>query len=197
MVITYDNRYEGVKGTPYFDAQWRKGTLTSKDKVFDQIEIKYNVYENKVLYRGSDGKEFYLLPHQVDSFTLTDNLTTRIFKRPLEVHGLDMKLMNSFFAIVFEGHKTQLLLLPEKNFIKANFKGAYSSGKAYDELQNAQSFYFVDPKGQAQKIKLSKKSLLQALIDRKIQMEAYLKQENVDAGSEAGWVKALSYYETL
>ncbi|MCC9135364.1 hypothetical protein ACFSKU_11470 [Pontibacter silvestris] len=168
MILTYNNRYEGVKGTPYFVDDWHKGTLGFKNTIYDQVEVKYNVYENRVLYRGTDGKEFFLEPHQIDYFTI-DSFT---FKKPENLKGLDVKLMNSFFAVLHEGKKCQLLMLPEKTFIKANYQGGYSAGNTYDELQTAKRYYFVDHNNEAQKIKLNKKSLLQVLHNKNPEVES-------------------------
>ncbi|GAB3531795.1 hypothetical protein GCM10027443_14660 [Pontibacter brevis] len=199
MVRTYDNRYEGVKGTPFFREDWNKATITNKNTVYRNVDVKYNVYENVLLYRSDDEKEFVLNPSKVDSFVLTDSKTKKgyTFKQVPALATQDVKLLSQFVVVLHEGEKVQLVMVPEKAFVKADFKGAYSSGKTYDELVDSQSFYLIGSDKTVNKVKLNKKSLLKALPDKKDKVQDYAASNNLNLNSGEGWAKALAYYETL
>lgn len=199
LVRTYDNRYEGVKGTPFFIDDWRKATLTNNKTLYSNVDVKYNIYENNILYRSADGKEFILEPTKVDSFVLTDKNTKQEydFRQVPALAAQDAKFVNQFVVILHEGKQSQLIMVPEKTLVKADFKGPYSSGKAYDELVDSQSFYFVGPDKKVTKVKLNKKNLLKALPDKQNKVQEYISSENLDLNSGAGWAKALAYYESL
>lgn len=199
MVRTYDNRYEGVKGTPYFIADWSKATLTNNKTLYKNVDVKYNVYENKILYRSADGKEFILEPIKVDSFVLTDKNSGQEynFRQVPALAAQEPKLANQFVVVLYEGKQSQLIMVPEKTLVKADFKGAYSSGKAYDELVDSHNFYFAGPDKKLTKIKLNKKNLLKALPDNQNKVQEYISSANLDMTTGAGWAKALAFYDSL
>jgi hypothetical protein len=196
MVWSYDDRYEGVKGSPYYSEEWCEATIGYNNKVVDKIVAKYNVYENVIIYRNSEGKIFKLEPNNINSFTLKDSLTQRMltFKK---ADNLQAMPANRFVLQVYDGKRVQLILLPEKIKFKADYKASYSSGRKFDEIKDVKTYYFISGLGPHQKVKLTKKSLLQLLADKKNIIEPYLQKENIDAGSEEGWIKVLAYYETL
>ncbi|MCJ8163562.1 hypothetical protein MKJ04_01825 [Pontibacter sp. E15-1] len=199
VVRVYDNRYEGVKGTPFFYIDWMKATITSGNKLYDNLEVKYNVIDNELLYRNPDGKEFVLRPQFVDSFTLRDSLLTPglTFRKYAALANVDPALSNRFAVSLYHGTKLQLVMVPQKNFIKANFEGPYSSGNKYDEIRDDQRVYLLAPENSVQQVKLSKKNLLKALPDKQDEVQRYLSANKTDASTTAGWIKALAYYESL
>jgi hypothetical protein len=198
-VRTYDNRYEGVKGTPFFNEEWAKASITANNTLYENVDVKYNAHEGNVLYRNPEGNEYILEAHKIDQFILKDNKTKRdyTFKKFPVLASKDPKLLYGFAAVIYEGNNLQLVMVPVKILVKANFKGPYTSGNKYDELQEEQVYYLIGPKQTVNKIKLSKKSLLKALPDKQDQVVKYIASERLDVGSDAGWAKAMAYYETL
>jgi hypothetical protein len=198
-VRTYDNRYEGVKGSPFFNEEWAKASITANNTRYENVDVKYNAREGNVLYRNPEGSEYILEARKIDQFVLKDNKTQReyTFKKVPVLASKEPSLLHGFAAVIYEGNNLQLLMVPKKNLVKANFKGPYTSGNTYDELQDEQVFYLIGPNQTVNKVKLNKKSLLKALSDKQNQVDKFIASERLDAGSDAGWAKALAYYETL
>ncbi|WP_439882949.1 hypothetical protein ACSX1A_07225 [Pontibacter sp. MBLB2868] len=200
MVRTYDNRYEGVRGTPYFIDQWGEAKITLQDnRMYDRVVSKYNVFENNLVYRNSKGTLYILDANSIVSFELQDSLhlNTYVFRKIKNNPGIDAKDSDRFFIMAYEGGKSTLAVLPQKDMIKADFRGGYSASRTYDEIVTDQTFYFVANGKAAEKIKLNKKNLLASLSDKKNEIEQYLKKENIDANSQRGWVQTLAYYDKL
>ena len=165
MVRTYDNRYEGIKGTPYFMEEWAKATIYANNTLFENVEVKYNVYDDEILYRNPKGKEYILKPFKIDSFVLQDGSTQQeyTFRKFPALAAEDAKLAQHFVLVLHEGKEVQLVMVPLKHLVKANYKGPYSAGNKFDELQDLQSYYLLGPDKAVRKLKLNKKSLLKAL----------------------------------
>lgn len=200
VVRIFDGRYEGVKGTPYFLSSWGKATLNLRNSyTYDNVELKYNVYENNFLYRKTDGTEMILNPQYVSDFVLRDSLGIKAYEfiRLKDVKPDDPKLKESFFVKLYEGDRVLMVMLPQKKLIKPDYKNAYSPGRNYEELADDWSYYFIDKNNGMQKVSLTRRNLFKMLSDKQSEMQSYLSKEKVDATSEAGWVKALAYYETL
>src|SRR4030043_62529 len=78
----------------------------------------------------------------------------------------------SFVQILYNG-ETRLLLKHKKQFIKADYQGAYSTGNKYDEYLDDKDYYLVKDDGVYRKIKLNKKSVLSALEDSRAALKEY------------------------
>lgn len=199
-VRLYDNRYEGVKGTPYFYEDWADATITSKNTVFKDLQVKFNVVENELFYRNAAGKEFILKAQFVDDFTLKGKTAVYpvTFKKYEALASEDIKLAGTFVIPVYDGKQVQLVKLPQKLLIKANFDGPYKSGNTYDEFRDEQVYYLIGPGRAVSKTKLNKRALLKALPgNQQDELENYIKAGQLDVNTEAGWAKVLAYYESL
>jgi hypothetical protein len=195
----FDNRYEGMKGSPYFNEEWAKADITANKTIFRNVEVKYNAYESHIRYRNPEGAEFILEAFKIDQVVMKDSKTNLVYvlKSFPALASLDPQLAKGFAVPLYEGSNVQFVMVPVKNLIKANFKGPYSSGNKYDELQDDKLYYLMVPNQTVSKVKLTKKSLLKALPDKQDQVDKYITSERLNASLESGWVKALAYYETL
>ncbi|MHA6247898.1 hypothetical protein ACXYMU_08195 [Pontibacter sp. CAU 1760] len=199
-VRLYDNRYEGVKGTPYFYEDWAEATITSKNTIYKDIQVKFNVVENELFYRNAAGKEFILKPQYVDNFTLKGQTVVQpvTFKKFEALAAEDLKLASTFVIPIYDGKQVQLVKLPQKLLVKANFEGPYKSGNTYDEFRDEQVYYLIGPGKGVSKVKLNKRALLKALPgNQQDKLENYIKARQLDVNAEAGWAKVLAYYESL
>ena len=43
-------KYSGIRGTPFLMDKWIKGTVTTPVGVYQNLELKLNVYDNIILY---------------------------------------------------------------------------------------------------------------------------------------------------
>ncbi|WP_018477980.1 hypothetical protein [Pontibacter roseus] len=198
-IMTFDSRYEGVKGSPYFMDSWTKSTITMADNaVYQDVEILYNVYANELLYRETVGAEKLLPSHRIQSFTMKDAASGKVYtlRHLNQAQGADPKFAYNFYIMLHDGKKAQLATMPQKIMKKANYQGAYNADKPYDELVNEFTYYVVN-NNKMEKVKLNKKNLLKALSDKQAEVQAFLGKEKIDATTEDGWVKALAHYETL
>jgi hypothetical protein len=200
VVRTHDTRYQGIKGTPFFLDKWGKASISMYDnKVYDSITLNYNVYENTLHYLDAKGIGRVLSLNNVSQFILTDSLGLNRynFMKYDGDSGLDERSSDRYLLMLYEGGQATFAMLPQKQLLKADFKGGYSSNKPYDEFITS-NIYLIAIKGQPiQKVKLTKKQLLASLADKKQEVDRFLKMENIDATKEAGWVKTLAYYHTL
>ncbi|PRY15668.1 hypothetical protein CLV24_102292 [Pontibacter ummariensis] len=198
-VRVFDTRYAGVKGSPYFKKEWGKASVTMNNMVYKDVEVKYNVYDNMVLYKNQKGEPYELSAALIERLELQDSLTHQnyLFKRYHALGTEDRNLGLKLVLALYDGPKVQLVKVPEKRFVKADFKGGYSSNRRFDEFQDREEIYLLGPGTGIEKVRLNKKNLLKALPDKKKQLEAFMDSENIDAGTAEGWAKVLAYYESL
>lgn len=199
VVKTFDNRYEGVKGSPYLFDEWTEANVAIKgDKIYTDVRVKYDILEDNLLYKNTKGSVYVINAGSVDYVELKKPVSGKnlIIKSSITL-GAAPGITNKFYFPLYEGPNIQLVKMIEKNLIKASYKEAYSAGRTFDEIKTKEVYYFLRSGEPAEKVKLNKKQLLSLFGAQKSAIEAYVKEANVDVNSEEGWIKVLVYYESL
>jgi hypothetical protein len=162
-VQTFDNRYEGVKGTPFVFDDWSNGTIILKDssKVTDQLLYKFDLTLNELWVKLPTGQQRILYNSEFLAFELyRPDGKKYIFKKV----KLPESVNNNHFAhILFEGKNVTLVKNTKKVFRKSNLedKGLVTVGNAYDWFEE-QHEYFIKMNGKStEKIKLKKGDIME------------------------------------
>lgn len=200
MVNTIDNRYEGLKGTPYFLPDWLKGQIEmTTGKNYTNVPLKFNAHKQQLmLLRTSPRNDSIIIDaNQVKRFTLagTDGQTF-LFDRLPTAKTNDQALKDGYFLVLYEGKNT-LLKRIAKTFKPADYKNPYAIDVRYDAYQNAFSYYLLKPDQTLTKVKLSDKSIIDALGDRKDELKAFSKQENLLFKTDNDAILLLKKYDSL
>lgn len=198
VVNSFDQRYQGIKGTPHFSKTWDKATISFPNRTFDNIPVKYNVYDNSIHFKNSKSIEMVMDGNKVTQFVTIDSITQKHqnFKKLGLLGNFEASELNRFGLLHHEGRKVLFIMLPRKNLLKANYQGAYSAGRTYDQFID-EKYYYIIKNGNPFNVKLNKKNLITVTKDQKDKIESFIKNEKVDVSTEEGWIKTLTYYETL
>ena len=200
MVNTIDNRYEGLKGTPYFLPDWLKGQVEmTTGKNYTNVPLKFNAHKQQlILLRTGSGNDSIIVDaNQVKRFTLAGNDgQTYLFERLPTANTNDQALKDGYFLVLYDG-KTALLKRIAKTFKSADYKNPYASEVRYDAYQNAFSYYLFKPDQTLTKVKLSDKSIIDALADRKDDLKAFVKQENLTVKTDSDAILLVKKYDSL
>ena len=204
MIWRVDTRYEGLRGTPYFQPAWAQGQIELADgRRFTNVPIKFDAHRQAlILLRPKQGNDSIIIDqHTVSQFQLsattsTDDADGRsyLFKRYPTVKADDPVVRDGYFLVLYEG-KTALLKRVAKNFRTADYKAAYSSGVRYDAYADANTYYVLKSDQKLAKVKLSKKSLLDALDSRNDALKTFA--DKLSFKSEADAVALMQQYDNL
>lgn len=194
-VQTFDNRYEGTKGTPYVFESWYPGEifLKSKSKVLVK-EMNYNCFDNELVYLDPASKAVMMINRfTVDLFYIMNGSDTLLFV-PIDPEN-DGEFI---FAQVLYKEGSMVYKQYQKEFIRANYEGGYSADRKYDEFADKSAIYFAKQNDtKIYKAKKSKKQMLGAFPDMEDQLSSYIKAEKLDLKDENDVVKLLKYYDSL
>ena len=200
MINTIDNRYEGLKGTPYFLPDWIKGQVEmTTGKNYTNVPLKFNAHKQQlILLRTGSGNDSIIVDaNQVKRFVLNNNDgQTYLFERLPTAKTNDQALKDGYFLVLYEG-KNALLKRIAKTFKSADYKNPYASDIRYDAYQNAFSYYLLKPDQTLTKVKLSDKSIMDALGDRKDELKAFVKQENLMFKTDNDAIMLVKKYDNL
>lgn len=183
---TFDNRYEGVKGYPTLLDKYAPARIRSTEgKLVFSNSCNLDVYTNDLIVLRNN-QELVLSKSVIREFVIFDGVDSLYFvKRNLD--GKDDK----YFQRLVNG-EFELLKLHTKTFVKADFKGAYSSGRTQDEFRNGKKYYLTISTGRIEEVK-SKKDLQRILPKQQQAIEDFMKKNKLDVKEEADLIHILQY----
>lgn len=195
VVRSFDNRYQGMRGSPYLFNHWIPADITyANNKTQTDVPVKYDVYANQLVMRRPQGDSVVIVS-LVSGFLLKDvnSGKNRVFSRFKDTPTNDPSLKEEFLEVLYEG-KTALLVRYDKTLLKASYQGAYNANRPYDELQDEKSYYLRKPDQTLVKTKLNKKQLLEHL-GATAELKKWVDTEKLDLKKEADAVRLLKEWE--
>ena len=194
-IRTFDNRYEGVKGTPYVLDKFHPGEvyLKSKNRVTVQ-DMNYDCIENEIVYIDPATKVIRLMNrYQVDFFIIRNGDRIMTFV-PLVLE----EDAETIFAEMLYNLGSRVYKVYGKDWIKANYEGGYSPDRRYDEFRDTYDFYFMK-KGEyiLHKARKSKKQLIAAFPDHEKEISSFIKSHKLNLKEDESLVSLLKYYDSL
>lgn len=200
LMFRIDTRYEGQHGTPYLLNDWAKGQISlNNGKQYTDVSLKFDAYhQNLLMLRPKSGNDSIIIDRQtVHRFLLTGtNGQAYLFSRYPTAKLNDDEIRNGYFLILYEG-KSSLLKRVAKTFRPADYKGGYSANVRYDAYDDALSYYLLKPDQTLTKVKLSRKSLLEAMSDQEAALKSFLDQEKLSVKTEADALLLVKKYDSL
>ena len=198
MTTDMDELYEGIRGTPYLFTGWRQGNIYLKDSSqIKNINIKYNIYTDDVLYLNSKSGDSLIIERSlIREFQMLNDSASNIitFKEMNMKPGNDGK---STFVKVLYDSKSEFLMKYIKVFIKADYKGAYTAGRKYDEYTDDLQYYILKDNNELNKIKLGKKAVIKVLAEKENKIKSFIDQQGLTLDNENDVIKVLDYYDSI
>jgi len=159
--IGFDNRYEGVRGSPMIYDEWQTGMIQVSDVSTVPSGVKMNIdgADNQVHVQMKTG----VIALENDKFqyvlieTPLGTVKYQVFEKS-EILGDGKTDGKMLVEVLFDNEKYGLLKDPKVIFKKANYQGAYSADVRYDEFVHS-PVYFLRKGTRYEKIKLRKKTI--------------------------------------
>lgn len=200
MINTIDQRYEGLRGSPYFLPEWNKGQIEmASGQHYKDVPIKFDASRQQlILLRPQAGNDSIIVnANQVKSFQFTSNDGQfYVFRRYPAAITDDESLKEGYFLVLHQD-KSALLKRVMKSFRKADYKSAYSNDIRYDEFRPAYSYYLLKPDQTLIKVKLSDKAIIETLGDHRNELKAFVKQEGLTFKNEDDAIQLVKKYDSL
>ena len=183
----------GTMGSPYVFNDFKKGNVYySNQQRVSGIMLNYDCHNNQLVYT-SGGSTYLLNKDQIDFFDAhTGGDTLMLFN-----HVFVEKLKKRIFMQVLYNEKSILYKRYYKDFKEADYGGAYSQDRRYDEYHDREAYYIKIGDKDLQLLKPRKKSMLELMGDKSGAMEKYFKQEKPDLKSDDGLVSIIMFYDGI
>jgi hypothetical protein len=137
-VLSFNDRYEGVKGSPFLFDDWQiaEVVLARGDTAFTKLKLDLFAHEAWVIL--STGDSLIVRPGIIKSITFTDaSGNQRRFVFTIN------KKETGYYETLYEGDQVSLACKRRKELKKAVISGAYTTGNPYDEFFDESPRYFI------------------------------------------------------
>lgn len=193
-VMTFDTRYQGVKGTPFIFEEWVSGEvfLSDKKRVFFN-DMNYNCFDNEIAYTESTSNKTLLMnKYIIDLFVLYAEDTLTFV--PVNLPGKDQHV----YAQLLYNQKSNVYKLYKKEFLRADYEGGYSADRKYDEFIDKSDLYFMKhDENILYKVRNSKKYILEAFEDQSDAVSKFIKAKKLNFKETEDVIQLLQFYDTL
>ncbi len=184
-------KIENVTGSPYLYENWASGKVkTVSGRTFKDLELKYDVIDDRVIFKNSDGSSMYFSePIAEFELKLADGKTETF------ISGLPAgeKITNKSILQCVAPGKIGLYKKHSMNMIASKGYGAQNVSETY----NASSSYYTLIGDKWTKISPSKKSVIALLPSKEAEISSYIKNEKIDFKQDGDLNKLFSYINTL
>jgi hypothetical protein len=178
--IGFDNRYEGVKGTTrMLDTLLTSFLMISGQDYYIQLHADIDVVNNSVVYLDPKSKKLLTLPVDVVTELIINDNGKELLFRTTSGKVFEKEMKPQKFCQILNDGQYQFIKIPLKKFIEADYKGAYSADRRYDEFQASQKYYLIGSDMVFHQIQLNKKSLSKLYPDKKNLIEQSVEEETL------------------
>lgn len=195
-------RASSEKGTPYLLTEWVSGYVVDLNgKLSEEKKLNYNIYENVLTYKteNASGKIMAINAANYSGFILTDaNKKDYLFTKVEGNQFTKDKNETRFYQIVVPPSKN-VLLETKKSLNDPNKSGWISSQNTTKraEYESENAYYVLAEDNKYTKISLKNSSVIKAFKDKKNEISAYIKNNNIKIKTAADVDKVAIYYQSL
>jgi hypothetical protein len=188
-VKTFDNRYEGVRGSYTFMSDFQPGIIELKGTLYKNVLINYDAYTDNVIAKHDKLEgAVQLRKDMISRFELNTSSDGVYAFVKRNVKGVPT------FLLAIHEDSVSLYCKVSKTIKKANMGGAYNASQTnYDEFITMNTYYFQHDKGELSEIQNNKKGILKALPNHEKELTDYLKGKKLDF-NDYEQMKLLSLY---
>lgn len=183
-------RYSGIRGTPFLVDKWQKGSVLTSKGVYQNLELKFDAYENKLYFNKND--ESFEFQDPIISFTFipkpSDTSLNMKYIKGMNGSGLTP---NQFLKVLVEGkislYRSDIKAVSEMSEINAGMVKTFANITRYYVVKN----------NVTQLIKISKADLMNLMKDQEAKVQAYMNEHKISLKNESDAAEILFYYNQL
>jgi len=195
-------RASAEKGSPYLLTEWVSGYIVDLNgNLSEEKKLNYNIYENVLTYKTKNGsnKIMAINPENYSGFVLTDaNKKDYLFTKVKGDQFTKEKKETRFYQIIVPPSKN-VLLETSKTLNDPNKSGWISSQNTTKraEYESDNAYYVLAKDKKYTKISLKNSSVIKAFKDKKNEVSAFIKSNNIKIQTAADVDKVAVYYHSL
>ncbi|WP_324671126.1 hypothetical protein [Hymenobacter sp. GOD-10R] len=196
---TFNHRYNGMSGTPFLVAGWRKGEVhLDHNQVVRNVSLKYDLYRHGLLALQPNGDSIIVGLDRVQEFVIHDTHVTNAgsfvedhrFRRYADAP--EAKFSREHFEVLSEGSYATLLKLTRKELQRANQESAYGSTQVQDVMLDKAEYFVRNADGHIRAFKLNRKALVAALPEHAAEVQEAMTKYGQPVQKEADVIRVVA-----
>jgi hypothetical protein len=177
--IGFDNRYEGIVGTTrLLDTLLPSFLRIRGQDYYIQLLADIDLVNNSLIYIHPKTRKLLTVPADVISELIIQKDGKELLFRTTSGKTFDKEIKEPKFYQVLNNGPYQFIKIPHKTFVQADYKGAYSADRRFDEYQTKFKYYLKNPDSVFCQIQLTRKSILKLYPDKKAVVEQAAGEES-------------------
>ena len=180
--VGFDTRYQGVKGSPrMLDTLLPSFMRLGGREDYFELLADLDLVSNSLIYIHPKTKKLFAVPLDVISEVIINKDGNDMVFRSTVGKRFDKEIKEQKFYQVLNDGEYQFIKIPLKTFVQANYQGAYSADRRYDEFQPDARYYLMNSDGVFCQIQLNKKSVTKIYPEKKKVIDQVAREEeNMD-----------------
>lgn len=164
----FDNRYQGIKGTPrFFDTLVTSSVLIKGEEQYFRIESDLDVVKNALIFMSPAREMLMEVPSDNFLWVVFHKDGKDLFFRTTEGLKFDQELKGNKFCQVLTDAPYQFIRIPDRKFIDADYQRLYSPDLRYDEYEPVSKYFIQGSDSVFYRVQLTRKSLKKTFPDKK------------------------------
>ena len=157
----FDERYQGVKGSPRLLDTLLLSTVLLKDgEGYYEVNTDIDVVRNTMLFiLPASGDLLEVASAWIEELTYHTKAGDKVF-RTTEGLKFDRELKGTRFYQVLSESPHLFIKIQDRKFLEANYTGLYSPDKRYDEYVPDDKYFIMGSDSVLYKVQLNRKSLI-------------------------------------
>lgn len=177
--IGFDMRYQGVKGTPrMLDTLLPSFLRLGGQDYYIELMADLDLVNDALIYIHPKTRKMFSVPADVISEIIINKEGKEMVFRTTGGKRFDKDLKEQKFYQVLKEGDFQFIKIPYKQFVQADYKGAYTSDRRYDEYKDDARYYLLNNDSIFYQIQLNRKSILKMFPDRKELIDQAFRDES-------------------
>nr|WP_299416863.1 hypothetical protein [uncultured Emticicia sp.] len=204
MLYGFDTRTADVLGSYYLEQDWSLATVRFYPKTIStpkgivkldsltEVQIKIILFGNDVEFNTPEGVKV-ISGTLVKGFTLQKpNQLPKNYINTLEFVDNYDKIKPSFFELLVDG-KVKLLEYTKINIQKPDYVEAFNTGSKDTKITKDKQLYITQGK-EVLRLNTNKKEILELMSDKKTEVEAFIKQNNLSVKDRVDLLQIFKFY---
>jgi hypothetical protein len=179
------DKYSAVRGTPFLNENWQKGSAISQRGIYQNLELKLDAYENVLYFNKEDVP--YEFQENIISFQTFSNGDTLKYLKGISASNLKP---GQYVQVLAEGkinfYRSDIKTISEMSEINAGIVKSFITSTRY----------FINRDGKTELVKLNK-DILAYMKDKEDRVNDFMDSNKISAKKEADFKKIITFYNGL
>lgn len=189
LIRVYDDRYEGVVGSPFLFEKWPCGYYINENgNKIGILKLNYDAYKGELIAERKGEAGFVVLNEK--------DISSCVFEmEPENVKFVKVEAEDGtkYLELVYEQNEVKVLKHHVKILMGANFRQPYSPDNRSDQFVN-KTYYFVDWGNGLEPFKLNKGSIKKTFKAKPFNVEQIAEMHNFNFKEEKDVVNLFKLY---